>query len=254
MQVASLTKTIAQVFNDYQVCLTAIDQLEAIHATNAAKLTTMRSKIESWLMGNGKDLDVPVFVIESNPSLAWAIGKKTEGFAVTMHMRVDDEVLPSMKQAYEATTKPLEDLKKEIEQWGLQQMLERKIKNFSSDEGTASLRTDVKYQIADKGLFVAWAVKNKAESELTITLRPNSKFMGQVVEDAGELPSGVSSFREQKCVFIRSKQLTQVDLTCKMHNRLQEIPMLSKILGDYIQFTSEASVAYDKDGKVCVCN
>lgn len=193
--------------SDYQATLAAIDKLEANHATAVAKLATVKSKIETWLSENAKDLEeVPEFVVESNPSLAWAIGQKNDAFAIKMHMLIDDSVLPHLEEVYEGHAKPLKALKEDIEKWGLQQLLDRKSKNFKSSEGTGSLRTDVKYQVADKRLMVDWLAKNNAEGEVSITIRPNSKFFASLVESTGELPAGLSTFREQKCVFIKGKE------------------------------------------------
>lgn len=196
-------KTIPEVLGQYKTLLTKLDKLEEEHKAKVNELTSIRTKMEAWLGANATDIDPPEWLIEQAPITAWKIGKKADGLAVQLHMLVDDGILPEYENALKAKCKPLKDLLEEIEVWSLAQLLERKSKNFSSDMGTASLRTDTKYQIVDKKLFVDWAKENQAESELTITLRPNSKFMAKVVEDAGELPQGVSSFREQKCVFTK---------------------------------------------------
>ena len=85
----------------------------------------------------------------------------------------------------------------------MEQLLARGSKGFKSTEGSAQLRTDTKYKIEDKKLLVEDSLKNGYASELTVTLRPNSKFAQQFVENSGYLMPGVSSFREQKCVFVK---------------------------------------------------
>lgn len=202
-----MAKTVTQALSDYQACIAGLDKLEANHATAVAKLATVKSKIETWLSENATNLEeVPQSVVESNPTLAWAIGQKNDASAIKMHMLVDDVLLSKMESEYEESVKPLKVLKEDIEKWGLTQLLERRSKNFKSAEGTGSLRTDVKYQVADKRLMVDWLAKNNAEGEVSITIRPNSKFFASLVESTGELPAGLSTFREQKCVFIRGKE------------------------------------------------
>lgn len=197
------TRTPESALSQYKQIINKLTELEAEHVAKTAQLLATKTKIESWLTENVTDFETPEWLFEVNPSLNWQIGVKSDGLAVKTHMHIDDGVLVAMKQAYDQSKKPLEDCVESIEKWGLEQLLARGSKGFKSTEGSAQLRTDTKYQIVDKKLFVDWAVKNQAEAELTITLRANSKFMSKVVEDSGELPQGVSSFREQKCVFVK---------------------------------------------------
>lgn len=196
-------RTPESALQQYKQIVERLDALQAEHKAKVVQLETTKTKIENWLTENVTDFETPEWLFEVNPSLNWQIGVKSDGLAVKTHMHIDDGVLVSMKQAYDQSKKPLDECVDSIEKWGLEQLLARGSKGFKSTEGSAQLRTDTKYQIVDKKLFVDWAVENQAEAELTITLRPNSKFMSKVVEDSGELPQGVSSFREQKCVFVK---------------------------------------------------
>lgn len=197
------TRTPESALSQYKQIINKLTELEAEHVAKTAQLLATKTKIENWLTENVTDFETPEWLFDVNPSLNWQIGVKSDGLAVRTHMHIDDGVLVAMKQAYDQSKKPLEDCVESIEKWGLEQLLARGSKGFKSSEGSAQLRTDTKYSIADKKLFVQWAVQNQAEAELTITLRANSKFMSKVVEDSGELPQGVSSFREQRCIFVK---------------------------------------------------
>lgn len=199
-----MTKTLPKVLADYKDCLNKISLLEAEHASKVAKLTAIKAKIRQWLSECPEETEVHEWLVGADPAMAWKVSKKSDGLATRLHMLMDDVMIPEAKRESDESVKPMKDALEAIENWSLAQLIERGAKNFKTDDGTASLRTDVKYQIADKVLFVDWAVKNGAESELTITLRPNSKFMAAVVDRDAELPSGVSSFREQKCVFTKA--------------------------------------------------
>lgn len=182
---------------------TVTDKLDAARAEYTAKIAEMvnvKAKIESWLLENVQDHETPEWLFDVNPSLNWAIGKKTDENAIRTHMKIDDGLAVELKNQYEESKKVYDECLSSIEKWGLEQMLKRGSKGFKSDEGTAHLRTDTRYQISDKVLLIQDALKNGYGSELTITMRANSKFAGKYVEDNGELMPGVSSFREQKCI------------------------------------------------------
>lgn len=196
-------RTPESALRQYKMVCDKLDAAKAEYDAKVAELVNVKTKIESWLLENVSDFETPEWLFEANPSLNWVIGVKSDGLAVKTHMHIDDGVLVAMKQAYEQSKKPLDECVDSIEKWGLEQLLARGSKGFKSSEGSAQLRTDTKYQIVDKKLFVQWAVQNQAEAELTITIRPNSRFMAKVVEDQQELPQGVSSFREQRCVYVK---------------------------------------------------
>lgn len=197
------TRTLQSALSQYRLVVDKLEVLEAEHKAKTAQLEATKTKIRQYLIESGHEGDVHEWLIESDPALAWVVSEKSDGLAMRLHMLMDDVKLVELKQAYEQSKKPMDDAVEAIENWGLKQLLDRGAKNFSAEGGTASLRTDTKYSIADKKLFVSWAVANQAESELTITLRPNSKFMASVVENQSELPPGVSSFKEQRCTFTK---------------------------------------------------
>lgn len=197
------TRTLQSALTQYRLICDKLAELQAKHTAEKAQLEATKTKIRSWLSECGQEGETHEWLIEADPALAWVVSEKSDGLAMRLHMLMDDVRIPEVERVTKEAIKPMKDAVEAIENWVLKQLLDRGAKNFSADGGTASLRTDVKYQIADKKLFVDWAVKNQAESELTITLRPNSKFMASVVENQGELPQGVSSFKEQKCVFTK---------------------------------------------------
>lgn len=196
-------RTLESALRQYQTVINKITEIEARHKAELATLEATKTKIRQWMSECGQELEAPEWLIKQDPAMAWTVGVKSDGLAMRLHMLMDDVKIPEAELSTKNSIKPMKDAVEAIENWALKQLLDRGAKNFSADGGTASLRTDVKYQIADKKLFVDWAVKNQAESELTITLRPNSKFMASVVETQSELPQGVSSFKEQKCVFTK---------------------------------------------------
>ena len=195
--------TLESALRQYQTVINKITEIEARHKAELATLEATKTKIRQWMSECGQELEAPEWLIKQDPAMAWTVGVKSDGLAVRLHMLMDDDKLVELKRDYEQSKKVMDDATEAIENWALKQLLDRGAKNFSADGGTASLRTDTKYSIADKKEFVKWAVANQAESELTITLRPNSKFMASVVENQSELPPGVSSFKEQKCTFTK---------------------------------------------------
>ena len=197
------TRTLQSALTQYRLVIDKLEALEAEHKAKTAQIEAAKAKIRSWLSECGQEGETHEWLVECDPALAWVVSEKSDGLAMRLHMLMDDVKIPEAELSTKNSIKPMKDAVESIENWALKQLLDRGAKNFSADGGTASLRTDVKYQIADKKLFVDWAVKNQAESELTITLRPNSKFMASVVESQSELPQGVSSFKEQKCVFTK---------------------------------------------------
>lgn len=197
------TRTPESALKQYRLVTEKLTELEAKHKAETAQLEATKAKIRSYLMESGHEGEVHEWLVEADPALAWVVSEKSDGLAVRLHMLMDDELIPKAENEYKQSVAQMKEAIDNIEKWGLEQLLARGSKGFKSTEGSAQLRTDTKYQIVDKKLFVDWAVKNQAEAELTITLRPNSRFMAKVVEDQSELPQGVSSFREQKCVFVK---------------------------------------------------
>lgn len=193
-------RTPESALRQYKMVCDKLDAAKAEYDAKVAELVNVKTKIESWLLENVSDFETPEWLFEANPSLNWQIGQKTDENAIRTHMKIDDGLLVELKNQYDETKKMYDSCLDSIEKWGLEQMLKRGSKGFKSDDGTAHLRVDTKYQISDKVLLIQDALKNGYGSELTITMRPNSKFAGKYVEDNGELMPGVSSFREQKCI------------------------------------------------------
>ena len=196
-------KTPESALRQYKLVCDKLDAAKAEYDAKVAELVNVKAKIRSYLMESGHEGDVLEWLIDADPALAWVVSEKSDGLAVRLHMLMDDELLPALKNDYEQAKKQLEEGTDAIEKWGLEQLLARGSKGFKSAEGSAQLRTDTKYKIEDKKLLVEDSLKNGYASELTVTLRPNSKFAQQFVENSGYLMPGVSSFREQKCVFVK---------------------------------------------------
>ena len=196
-------RTPESALKQYKLVCDKLDAAKAEYTAKIAEMVNVKAKIRQYLIESGHEGEIPEWLIESDPALAWVVSEKSDGLAVRLHMLMDDDLIPQAENEYKQSIAPMKEAIDAIEKWGLEQLLARGSKGFKSTEGSAQLRTDTKYQIVDKKLFVDWSVKNQAEAELTITLRPNSKFMASVVETQKELPQGVSSFREQKCVFVK---------------------------------------------------
>lgn len=200
-----MTKSIKKALADYEACLQQIEELNLKHANTVARFNTIKTKIATWLRENAKDVqDIPKFLMVDDPALVWEIGLKNDGLATELHMLVDDEIIPKLEQESKEKIKPLKELTETIENWALAELLARGAKNFKTELGTASLRTDVKYQIADKALFIKAMQEKGAESEITVTVRPNSRVMAKILEEDGEYPAGLQASRFQKCVFVKS--------------------------------------------------
>jgi hypothetical protein len=197
------TRTLQSALAQYRLVVDKLAELQARHVAELAQLEATRTKIRSWLMECGCEGETHEWLVECDPALAWQVSEKSDGLAMRLHMLMDDVKIPEVELGTKDSIKPMKDAVESIENWALKQLLDRGAKNFSADGGTASLRTDVKYQIADKKLLVEDSIKNGYASELTITLRPNSKFAQQFVENSGYLMPGVSSFKEQKCIFTK---------------------------------------------------
>lgn len=196
-------RTPESALKQYKLVCDKLDAAKAEHTAKIAEMVNVKAKIRQYLIESGHEGDVHEWLIESDPALAWVVSEKSDGLAVRLHMLMDDDLIPQAENEYKQSVAPMKEAIDSIEKWGLEQLLARGSKGFKSTEGSAQLRTDTKYQIVDKILLINDAIKNGYGSELTITMRPNSKFAGKYIEDTGELMPGVSSFREQKCVFVK---------------------------------------------------
>lgn len=187
----------------YRLICDKLTELEAEHRGKTAQLEATRAKIRSYLTESGYEGEVLEWLIEADPALAWTVSEKSDGLAVRLHMLMDDDLIPRAENDYKQSVAAMKEAIDNIEKWGLEQLLARGSKGFKSTEGSAQLRTDTKYSISDKVLLIQDAIKNGYGSELTITMRSNSKFAAKYVEDNSELMPGVSSFREQRCIFVK---------------------------------------------------
>lgn len=181
-------------------------ELEEKFKSDNAKWENTKTKIVKYLLEQSEAVEnTPQEITEQLPYLAWKIGEKTDNSLISAHMQIDDVLIPEYEKQNKDVVEQLKSQKEELEKYALALMTERKCSNFSvTGIGRVENRTSIKYNVADKKLFVDDAVKNGYVSELTITVRPNSKFMAGLVEETGELPAGVASFKEQKAVFVKT--------------------------------------------------
>lgn len=197
------TRTLQSALAQYRLVADKLAELQAKHTAELSQLEATKTKIRSWLMECNQEGETHEWLVEADPALAWVVSEKSDGLATELHMRIDDRVIPELERQSDEKVKPLKVCLESIENWALQTLLARGAKNFSTDLGTASLREDTKYSIPDKKLFIGWCVQNNAESEVTVTLRPNSKFMKSVLEANLELPPGVDQRRTNRVVFTK---------------------------------------------------
>lgn len=169
------------------------------------ELLKEKQEIERLLLSNeDNQLEIPEELYDDEPYLAWKLNAKTDGSAIKAYITIRDMLIPEKERQIKNDIDNLKASMAELENWALRELQERKASNFGvKGSGRAQLDTVTRYNMADKSLFVKWAVDNGAESELTVTVRPNSKFMSAVVEENGELPPGVSSFTEYKVKFVK---------------------------------------------------
>lgn len=196
-------RTPESALKQYKTICDKLDAAKAEYTAKIAEMVNVKAKIRQYLIESGHEGEVHEWLVESDPALAWVVSEKSDGLAVRLHMLMDDDLIPQAENEYKQSVAPMKEAIDAIEKWGLEQLLARGSKGFKSTEGSAQLRTDTKYKIEDKKLLVEDSLKNGYASELTVTLRPNSKFAQQFVENSGYLMPGVSSFREQKCVFVK---------------------------------------------------
>jgi len=196
-------RTLDSALKQYRLVCDKLEALEAEHKAKTAQLEATKSKIRSWLSECGEEVEAPEWLVEADPAMAWGLGKKSDGFATELHMRIDDRVIPELERQSDEKVKPLKACLESIENWALQTLLARGAKNFSTDLGTASLREDKKFSIADKVLFVEAMREKGALTELTVSVRPNSKAMAAILESDGEYPAGLAVARVNKVVFTK---------------------------------------------------
>lgn len=197
------TRTLDSALKQYRLVVDKLAELEARHKAETVALQATRTKIRQWMSECGEEVEAPEWLIECDPALAWGVGKKSDGLATELHMRIDDQVIPELERQSDEKVKPLKACLESIENWALQTLLQRGAKNFATDLGTASLREDKKFSIADKVLFVEAMREKGALSELTVTVRPNSKAMAAILEADGEYPAGLQVARINKVVFTK---------------------------------------------------
>lgn len=196
-------RTPESALKQYKLVCDKLDAAKAEYTAKIAEMVNVKAKIRQYLIESGHEGEVHEWLVEADPALAWVVSEKSDGLAVRLHMLMDDDLIPQAENEYKQSVAPMKEAIDAIEKWGLEQLLARGSKGFKSAEGSAQLRTDTKYKIEDKKLLVEDSLKNGYASELTVTLRPNSKFAQQFVESTGYLMPGVSQFREQKCVFVK---------------------------------------------------
>ena len=176
-------------------------------ADELGKLKEKRERIEKFVLESADErlAEVPEIVASLSPFVAWKATPITDGSTIAAHMAIDDRLIPEVENERKALKAVFEAQLDILEGHMLQRLTEAGTSSTSvSGVGRAEKRLETKYSIPDKKLFIDWAVANGAESELTISVRPNSKFMAKVVEDQGDLPPGISHFKAYKCVVVKA--------------------------------------------------
>lgn len=195
-----------QALSDYEICLESLRIEEAAYKLKKDALAAKRMKIESYLLQQGSELEtLPMIISEDRPFIAWCLKRRTDASAIEAHMQIDDVLVPQLAASIKDDTTQLKSGLEVIESWLLKRLNECGANNFSTDLGTASRTTVKRYSIADKKLFMKDALEHGYESEVTVSVRPNSKLMTQLVEENGELPAGVSMTQIYECRVTKSK-------------------------------------------------
>ena len=198
--------TIEKALISYARILEAEDVLESEYSEKLLKMKKDKETIEKFLK-NGDEIDqsnIPQIIKEKSPYLVWSISPKTYELNVSTYMRIDRVIKPKIEDKAKEEVSILKEQCSELGNWALGELLKHNTKSFPiKGIGSVQKRTDIKYSVSDKSSVVHWAVDEGVESELSISFRPNSKFMQRVVEDTGELPPGVSSFKESKAVYVK---------------------------------------------------
>ncbi len=202
-----MTKTLKSAINALAKTLQEREDLLNSIKEDLDKLAKRQENIEKFVMEWQGDLlpEVPEIVSEKAPFIAWKAMSATEGSTIKTQMQIDDVIIPSIENERKALKASYDEQLKLLEGWMLQRLTEANTSSMSvAGVGRAEKRLETKYSIPDKALFAQWAVDNGASSELTISLRPNSKFMAKVVEENGELPPGVQQTRSYKVCFVKA--------------------------------------------------
>lgn len=190
---------------DYAKILKKQQVLKDAYVVESTKLEHIKHKIETYLVDLAEPVkEVPEIIKEQSPYFAWKWSIKTDETLISAHMQIDDVLLVEMQKEVDAKIKALKEQKEAIESYALAVMTERGCSNFGvTGIGRVENRTNTRYTVNDKKLFVADALKNGYADEITVTVRPNSKLLAQIVEERSELPPGVSSHKESKAVFVK---------------------------------------------------
>ena len=190
---------------DYAKILKKQQVLKDAYVEESTKLEHIKHKIETYLVDLAEPVkEVPEIIKEQSPYFAWKWSIKTDETLISAHMQIDDVLLVEMQKEVDAKIKALKEQKEAIESYALAVMTERGCSNFGvTGIGRVENRTNTRYTVNDKKLFVADALKNGYADEITVTVRPNSKLLAQIVEERSELPPGVSSHKESKAVFVK---------------------------------------------------
>ncbi len=195
----------SKILDNYIELVKKRKKLKEMYDKKDKELLEEKNSIERLLLSNEDiQIEVPEELYDDEPYLAWKLSDKTDGSAIKAYITIRDMLIPEKERQIKNDVDNLKASMAELENWALRELQERKASNFGvKGSGRAQLDTITRYNMADKSLFVKWAVENGAESELTVTVRPNSKFMSTIVEENGELPPGVSSFTEYKVKFVK---------------------------------------------------
>ncbi len=187
--------TVEQALKDYAKCLNIMESDRKVFENEQSVLRAKRDKMEKFLLEQAVEVEqVPEVVYYQRPFIAWKLTPKTDYSVVKCQMEIDDRIIPEVKNKFEPEIKDLKEQLDALEGWTLRRLQESGAKSFKIEGvGTASIMKVSKYSINDKALFIDWAVDKGVTSELTVSVRPNSKFMAAVVEETGELPQGISA-------------------------------------------------------------
>lgn len=190
---------------DYAKVLKKQQVLKDAYVVEASKLEHIKQKIETYLTDITEPIkDVPEIIKEQSPYFAWKVMTKTDETLISAHMQIDDVLLVEMQKEVDAKIKVLKEQKEALESYALAVMTERGCSNFGvTGIGRVENRTNTRYTVNDKKLFVADALKNGYADEITVSVRPNSKLLASIVEERSELPPGISSHKEHKAVFVK---------------------------------------------------
>lgn len=202
-----MTKTLKSAVVDLEKVLKARQTLEASIQDKLETLKAKQAAIEEFIATcqDERLAEVPEIVAEACPFVAWQACEQNDGATIRAHMEIDDRIIPSIENERKAAVAQYRQQLEVLEGIMLQRLTEAGTNSTSvTGIGRCEKRIETKYSIPDKTLFVRWATENGAESELTVSLRPNSKFMAKTVEELGELPPGTAQSRSYKCVFVKN--------------------------------------------------